>query len=66
MRKIFAILFTVITVFAIKETVYIFTSTDADIANQRSQLELTALSITVPLVILTLWLWISSRKIKQH
>lgn len=65
MRKILAALCTVITVFAIKETVYIFTSTDADIVSQRNQLELTALSITVPLVILTLWLWISSRKIKQ-
>ncbi|MBC6111370.1 hypothetical protein ACFOG5_22510 [Pedobacter fastidiosus] len=64
MRKILAVLCTVITIFAIKETVYIFTSTDADIVSQRNQLELTALSITVPLIILTLWLWISSRKIK--
>ncbi|PWS30004.1 hypothetical protein DF947_20685 [Pedobacter paludis] len=65
MRKILAVLCTVITVFAIKETVYIYTSTEADIVSQRNQLELTALSITIPLVILTLWLWISSRKIKQ-
>lgn len=57
MRKTLAILCTVLTILAIKETVYIFNSTEADIIVQKTQLELTALSITIPLFILTLWLW---------
>ena len=57
MRKVLAILFTIITIFAIKETVYIFNSTDAEILSHRSQLILVALSITIPLSIFTLWLW---------
>ncbi len=57
MRKVLAIIFTIITVFAIKETVYIFNSTDAEILAHRSQLILVALSITIPLSIFTLWLW---------
>lgn len=57
MRKVLAIVFTIITIFAIKETVYIFTATDAEILSHRSQLILVSLSITIPLSIFTLWLW---------
>ena len=62
MRKVFAILFTIITIFAIKETYYIFTSTDAEIVSQRNQLILVALSITIPLAIFTVWLWRPKRR----
>lgn len=57
MRKIFAVLCTILSVFAIKETVYIFLAKDADIIARRTPLQLTALSITIPLIILSLWLW---------
>ena len=57
MRKIFAVLCTIITLFAIKETVEIFTSTEADMVKQKPILIVIALSISIPLVILTLWLW---------
>ncbi len=57
LRKILAIILTLITLYAIKETVVIFTSSDAEIVSHRKQLILIALSITVPLVIVSLWLW---------
>jgi hypothetical protein len=56
-RKILAVILTLITLYVIKETVVIFISSDAEIANNRKQLILIALSITVPLFFLTLWLW---------
>ncbi|MGN8057764.1 hypothetical protein ACTJKN_15900 [Pedobacter sp. 22163] len=62
MRKLFAVLSTVITLFAIKETVYVFTSTDADMVKQKAIMTVIALSITIPLIILTLWLWSPGRK----
>jgi hypothetical protein len=57
MRKIFAVILTLITLYAIKETVVIFISSDAEIVNHRKQLIMIALSITVPLIALSLWLW---------
>jgi len=62
MRKLFAVLSTIITLFAIKETVYVFTSTDADMVKQKAIMTVIALSITIPLIILTLWLWSPGRK----
>ncbi|TDG36313.1 hypothetical protein EZJ43_07235 [Pedobacter changchengzhani] len=62
MRKILAVLCTILTVFAIKETVYLFLSKDADIIAQKTQLQITALSITIPLIILSLWLWSPKKK----
>ncbi|RZK44253.1 MAG: hypothetical protein EOO90_00900 [Pedobacter sp.] len=62
MRKIIAVLFTVITIFAIKETIYIFTSTDPDIAQKKNQYSIVALSLTLPLSLFTLWLWSGKRK----
>jgi hypothetical protein len=56
-RKILAVILTIFTLYAIKETVVIFTSSDVEIAGHRKQLILIALSITVPLVILSIWLW---------
>ncbi len=62
MRKILAILFTLVTIFAIKETFYIFTATDPDIIKKKTQLSIVAISITLPLIVLTLWLWNGKRK----
>ncbi|WP_316768565.1 hypothetical protein [Pedobacter frigiditerrae] len=56
-RKVLAVILTIFTLYAIKETVVIFTSSDVEIASHRKQLILIALSITVPLVVLSLWLW---------
>lgn len=57
MRKILAILCTLITIYALKETFVIFTSNDAAIITQRPILIVIALSITIPLALLSLWLW---------
>lgn len=57
MRKVLAIILTLITLYAIKETVYIFISSDAEILSHKRQLIVIAFSITFPLIILTLWLW---------
>jgi hypothetical protein len=62
MRKLFAVLSTIITIFAIKETVYVFTSTEPDMVKQKAIMIVIALSISIPLVILTLWLWSPGRK----
>lgn len=56
-RKVLAVILTIFTLYAIKETVVIFTSSDVEIASHRKQLILIALSITIPLVVLSLWLW---------
>lgn len=57
MRKIFAVVCTILTLFVLKETVNIFITGEADIVKQRSIFIVIALSISIPLVILTLWLW---------
>ena len=57
LRKTIAILVTLITLWAIKETYVIFTSSDADIVAKRDQLKLASLSITIPLIIASLVLW---------
>lgn len=57
MRKILAILCTLITLYALKETIFIFTTHDPEILAKKTQLILVAISITLPLVILSLWLW---------
>ncbi|SEQ95393.1 hypothetical protein [Pedobacter rhizosphaerae] len=62
MRKFLAVICSLLTLFAIRETVYIYTTVDQDVASQRSMLILTALSITIPLFILSFWLWIPKRK----
>ncbi len=62
MRKILAILFTLVTIFAIKETFYIFTTSDPDIINKKAQLSIVAISVTLPLILFTLWLWIGKTK----
>ncbi|MDQ0638081.1 hypothetical protein QF042_001646 [Pedobacter sp. W3I1] len=62
MRKLFAVLSTIITLFAIKETVYVFNSTAPDMVKQKAIMIVIALSITIPLIVLTLWLWSPGRK----
>jgi len=57
MRKILAVICTLITLFALKETINIFITDEADIVKQRSIFIIIALSIAIPLVILSLWLW---------
>lgn len=57
MRKILAIICTLITLYAVKETFIIFTSKDADIIAQRPILIVIALSICLPLIVLSIWLW---------
>lgn len=61
MRRFFAILFTVLTILAIKESIYIFNSNDQDITNKKAQLSIVAISVTLPLVLFTLWLWSGKR-----
>ncbi|WP_113664251.1 hypothetical protein [Pedobacter nanyangensis] len=56
-RKTIAFLLTIIALWAIKETIFIFTTSEADIAAKRGQLKLASLSITIPLVIASAWLW---------
>jgi len=62
MRKIFALLSTIITLFAIKEAVYVFISQEADMIKQRPILIVISLSICIPLIVLSLWLWSPGRK----
>ena len=63
MRKILAILSTLITLYAFKETFYIFTSNDVEIVKQRPILIIISLSINLPLALLSLWLWKPKAKI---
>ena len=65
MRKVFAILCTIITLGALKETIRIFTTNDADVAGQRPILIVIALSILIPLIVLSLWLWSPRKKDTQ-
>lgn len=62
MRKVFAVICTIITLIAIKEAVYVFTSTEPDMVKQREIMIVIALSICIPLIILSLWLWSPRKK----
>lgn len=64
MRKILAVLCTLITLYAFKETFYIFTSNDVEIVKQRPILIIISLSISLPLALLSLWLWRPNAKTK--
>ncbi|MES2448184.1 MAG: hypothetical protein V4546_13440 [Bacteroidota bacterium] len=64
MRKILAIICTLITLYALKETFIIFTSNDTEIIKQRPILIIISLSISLPLALLSLWLWKPKTKIK--
>ncbi|WP_316830212.1 hypothetical protein [Pedobacter aquatilis] len=66
MRKVLAILCTIITLGALRETFRIFTSNEADIVAARQQLIPLAVSITVPLIILSLWLWVSKPRKEEN
>jgi len=57
LRKVIAVIVTLITIFAIKETLFIFTTSQADIAASRHWLILASISITIPLIIACFWLW---------
>ena len=57
MRKLLAFISTVVTFFAIREGYHIFTSTEKDIIGQKPILMVIAVSLIVPLIFLSLWLW---------
>lgn len=57
MRKILAVICTIITLYVIKETFLIFTSNNAEVVAQRPILIVIALSIGLPLILLSIWLW---------
>ncbi|WP_412465723.1 hypothetical protein [Pedobacter sp. KLB.chiD] len=65
MRKLFAVLSTIITLFAIKEAIYVFISQEADMVKQRPILIVISLSICIPLIVLSLWLWSPRNKRNQ-
>ena len=62
MRKIFALLSTLVCIFAIKEAIYIFTTSDPEVFQRKAQFSIVAISIVLPLMLLTLWLWFGKRK----
>ncbi|MFW0716836.1 hypothetical protein [Pedobacter sp. N23S346] len=57
MRKVFAIISTLITLFVLKETINVFFTDEADIIKQRGIFIVIWLSIFIPFTILTIWLW---------
>ncbi|WP_316801364.1 hypothetical protein [Pedobacter frigidisoli] len=62
MKKVFAILSTLITLYILKETYVIFTSLEPDIVKQRPIFIVIYLSILIPLIVLSFWLWSPRRK----
>lgn len=57
MRKIFAIITTILTFLALKKGFTLMMSTDKDIAGQKPILIVIAISIILPLLFLSFWLW---------
>ena len=57
MRKVFAIITTVLTFLALKEGFTLMMSTDQDIVGQKPILIVIAISIILPLLFLSFWLW---------
>lgn len=57
MRKIFAIITTILTFLALKEGFTLLMSTDKAIAGQKPILMVIAISIILPLLFLSFWLW---------
>ncbi|MDQ8006666.1 MAG: hypothetical protein REI64_17815 [Pedobacter sp.] len=65
LRKIIAAIVTMITLWLIKETIFIFTTPQADIAKNRDFLKLASLSIVIPLLIVNFWLWRPKPKVED-
>ncbi len=57
MRKIFAIITTILTFLALKEGFTLLMSTDKAISGQKPILIVIAISIILPLLFLSFWLW---------
>ena len=57
MKKVLAVIVTIITIFITKEAYHIFASTEKDIIAQKPILIVIAISIIIPLILLSLWLW---------
>lgn len=66
LRKIIAAIVTIITLWLIKETIFIFTTSEADIVKNGAFLKLTSLSIVIPLLILNFWLWRPKPKVEDN
>ncbi|MCX2583564.1 hypothetical protein [Pedobacter sp. MR22-3] len=62
MRKVFAVACTILTLFLLKETVNVFITDEADIVKQRGIFIVIWLSIFIPFLILSLWLWSPKNK----
>lgn len=62
MRKILAVICSLATLYAIKETFLIFTSDNSDVTAQRPILIVIGLSICLPLTLLSIWLWRPKKK----
>lgn len=57
MRKVFAIITTILTFLALKEGFTLLMSTDQSIAGQKPILIVIAISVILPLLFLSFWLW---------
>ena len=62
MRKVFAIITTVLTFLALKEGFTLLMSEDQSIAGQKPILIVIAISIILPLLFLSFWLWSPKNK----
>ena len=62
MRKVFAIITTILTFLALKEGFNLLMSTDKAIAGQKPILIVIAISIILPLLFLSFWLWRPNKK----
>jgi O-antigen/teichoic acid export membrane protein len=65
MRKVFAVISTLITLFILKETITVFFTDEADIVKQRGIFIVIWLSIFIPFSILSFWLWAPRNKNKD-
>ena len=57
MRKTLAVVLAILTLFAIRESYFIITSTDKALTGQKPIWIVIALSIIIPLALLSVWLW---------
>lgn len=56
-RKVLAVVVTLITLLIIKETIFIFATSAPDIVANGQRLKIASVSICIPLIILCFWLW---------
>lgn len=61
MRKIIAIASSIITILLFKELVYIHLSSDPELIQKRTQYTLVVVSLALPMLLLSFWLWRGKR-----